>query len=153
MSCPQLTRKGQLCASEESWFRCIDLPTIQLRGNGTAEWRSIRELKQERGRRATIERGSVTSRYHGSKKLYITTIESLSKDDKGQQRERQITLFCTFLSRRCKNATWNFLISRARSMELMNTAQKFSFSELTYGGFGFNPREFRRHLSKLNETE
>ena len=95
MSRPQLTREGQLRSSEESWFRCIDLPTIQLRGNGTAEWRSIRELKQERGRRDTIERGSVTSRYHGSKKLCITIIESLSKDDKGQ-RERQITVFVHF---------------------------------------------------------
>ena len=35
-------------------------------------------------------------------------------------------LFCTFFSRRCKSATWNFLISRARFMESVNTAQEFS---------------------------
>lgn len=62
LSRPQVTLKGQLCASEESWFRCIDLPTIQLRGNGIAEWRSILEVEQERGRRDTIERGKVTTR-------------------------------------------------------------------------------------------
>ena len=33
----------------------------------------------------------------------------------------------TFLSRRYATATWNFLISRARAMELVNTAQKFPF--------------------------
>ena len=67
-----------------------------------------------------------------------------------------ITLFCTFLSRRCKSATWNFLISRARFMELMNTAQEFSFSfcKLRYGPFGFNPRQFRqdfKNKKKLNK--
>ena len=42
-----------------------------------------------------------------------------------------------------------FLISRARSMELVKTAQKFSlsFSNLRYGPFGFNPREFCQHLT------
>ena len=37
-------------------------------------------------------------------------------------------LFCTFLSRRCTIATWNFLNSRARFMEYGNKTQKFSFS-------------------------
>ena len=69
-----------------------------------------------------------------------------------------ITLFCTFLSSRCTIATWNFLISCACSMELVNTAQKFSlsFSKLWYGPFGFNPREFRQHLTnwmKLNKID
>ena len=45
--------------------------------------------------------------------------------------------------------TWNFLILRARSMTLVNTAQKFSFSfsKLRYGSLGFNPRECRQHLA------
>ena len=34
--------------------------------------------------------------------------------------------FCLFLSRCCSTATWNFLISRARSMEYLNSIQKFS---------------------------
>ena len=57
--------------------------------------------------------------------------------------------FLYILSSRCTIATWNFLISCARSMELVNTAQKFSlsFSKLRYGPFGFNPREFRQHLT------
>ena len=45
--------------------------------------------------------------------------------------------FLYILSHRCKSATWNFLISRARFMKLVNTAQEF------YGPFGFNPRQFR----------
>ena len=44
-----------------------------------------------------------------------------------QQRCTCITLFYTFLSRRCKSVTWNFLISRARLMELVNPTQEFSF--------------------------
>ena len=69
-----------------------------------------------------------------------------------------ITLFCTILSGRCTIATWNFLISRTRSMELVNTAQNFSFSfsKLRYGPFGFNPRESRQHLTnwmKLNKID
>ena len=53
--------------------------------------------------------------------------------------------FFLFLSRRCKSATWNFLISRSLSMDLMNTAQEiFFFSKLRYGPFGFNPRQFRQ---------
>ena len=56
--------------------------------------------------------------------------------------------FCTFLSCGyccgCKSATWNFLISRVRFMELVNTAQKKNyFLKLRYGPFGFNPRQFR----------
>ena len=69
-------------------------------------------------------------------------MKSLSKDD-GENNEtgkkaiglannnfaRASRFFlATFLSRRCTTATWNFLISRTRSMELVNTAQKLSFS-------------------------
>ena len=38
-----------------------------------------------------------------------------------------ITLYWTFLSRRCRTASWNFLISRACFMEKVNTTQKFLF--------------------------
>ena len=57
-----------------------------------------------------------------------------------------ITLFCTFLCRRCAPATWNF--PRACFMESVNTTQKLSFSssKFRYGPFGFNPRKFRQHL-------
>ena len=59
--------------------------------------------------------------------------------------------FFLFLSRRCKSAAWNVLISRSLLMELMNTAQEiFFFSKLRYGPFGFNPRQFRQDLKKLS---
>ena len=35
--------------------------------------------------------------------------------------------FFLFLSRRCKSAAWNVLISRSLLMELMNTAQEIFF--------------------------
>ena len=76
---------------------------------------------------STVERRSVTSRYHGS------AISGWQQNQRRQRRqgERQkkdvyiynqqlcrcITLFCTFLCRRCTTTTWNFLISRARFME------------------------------------
>ena len=43
--------------------------------------------------------------------------------------------------------TWNFLISRAHSTKLVNTAQEFSFSKHRYGTFPFNPKEFWEHLT------
>ena len=74
-----------------------------------------------------IERRSVTSHYHGS---------NISGWQQNQRRWRRrgkrqkenvynkkqqlctcITLFCTFLCRRCTATTWNFPISRARFME------------------------------------
>ena len=57
--------------------------------------------------------------------------------------------FLYILGRRCTTATGNFLILRARFMELVNTAQNFLFSFSTrYGPFGFNPRpEYRKHLT------
>ena len=91
--------------------------------------------------------------------FWITTIGSLLKVTKTARRRRQrdrqksnrfglakqqlctcITLFCTFLSRRCTTATWNF----PPYMEWVNTAQtfSFSFSWLRYGPFGFNPGNF-----------
>ena len=44
-------------------------------------------------------------------------------------------------SRRCTTATGNFLISRARFKEYLNTRQKvsFSFSKLRYGPFELKP--------------
>ena len=69
-----------------------------------------------------------------------------------------ITLFCTFLSRRCTTATWNFQISRACFMEQVAPHKKFSFSfsKIKYGPFGFNPWKFRQHLTnemKLNKMD
>ena len=74
-----------------------------------------------------IER-SVTSRYHGSKIFWMTTIRRFCNGDGEQQKNDGfrlakkrlctcITLFCTFLSRCCTTATWNFLISLARFIE------------------------------------
>ena len=84
--------------------------------------------------------------------------EELKQGRRRKQRERQKSdrsgktttlhvhhafFLATFLSRRYATAEWNFLISRARAMELVNTAQKFSFSfsKLRYCPF----REFCQH--------
>ena len=83
----------------------------------------------------------------------------LKQQRRRRQRDRQKsnwfilakqTLYCTFLSRRCKSVT---VISRARFMELLNTAQEFSFSlsKLRYGPLGFNPRQFRQDLKNKNK--
>ena len=63
-----------------------------------------------------IERRSVTSRYHGSKIFWITTVGSFCNGDGEQQKNNGfrlakkqlcpcITVFCTFLSRCCATAT------------------------------------------------
>ena len=51
-------------------------------------------------------------------------------------------------------------LSRARFMELVNTAQEFffSFSKLRYGPFGFSPRQFcqdfknKKTVNKIDEV-
>ena len=113
---------------------------------------------------------SVTSRYHGSKFLDHNNWE-LRQRRRRRQRELEksnrfisekqqlctcIRLFCTFFSRRCTTATWNFLISRTRFTKYANTTQKFPFpfSKLTDDPFWFNRRNFRRDLTnymKLNK--
>ena len=73
------------------------------------------------------QKGSVTSRYYGSKIFgsqqkgaQVTTTATATRTAKSnkfilvkQQLCTCITLFCTCFSRRCTTATWNFLISRA----------------------------------------
>ena len=107
---------------------------------GTAQLRSVTKMATMQNhcysqnpclvwfsRRWNREEKSVTSRYHGS------TISGWQQNQRRRRRhgERQkiyvygskqqlctcITLFCTFLCRRYTATTWNFLISRARSME------------------------------------
>ena len=53
-----------------------------------------------------------------------------------------ITLFSTFLGRRCTTMTWTFLISCF--VEDGNTTQQlsFSFPELSYNSFEFTPEKF-----------
>ena len=66
-----------------------------------------------------------------------------------------ITLFCTFLSRCCTTAPWNFPILLARFIEWVSTTQKFSFSfsKLRDGPFGFNPENFANmKLNKIYEV-
>ena len=73
---------------------------------------------------------------------YNTEWGGVQRQRRRRQRERQkgnrlisakqqlcpcITLFCIFLSHHCKSARWNFLIWRARFMELVNRAQNFLF--------------------------
>ena len=72
-------------------------------------------------------------------KILDDNYEELKQGRRRKYRERQKAIglqnknfasrffLATFLSRRYTTATWNFLISRARSMELVNTVQKFSF--------------------------
>ena len=58
-----------------------------------------------------------------------------------------ITLFCTFLCRRCTTTTWKCLISRF--VEDRNTRQQFSFSftELWYSPLEFNSKKIWQHLT------
>ena len=64
-----------------------------------------------------------------------------------QQLCTSFTLFCTFLSRRWTIATRNFLISRSRFIEKVNTTQKFYFS------FSKLSQKISPTFGKLNETE
>ena len=79
-----------------------------------------------------IERRSVTSRCHGEQNNNFALASRF---------------FVHFSS--VVTATGNILISRARSMEFVNTEHKFSFSfsKLGDGPFGFNPRKFCQHLT------
>ena len=99
-----------------------------------------------------INRGNLkpsrgTLRNHDNRKL--------KQGRRRRQRERQksnwfrlvkqqlctcITLFRTFLCRRCATTTWNFLVSRF--VEDVNTRQWFSFSELRYSPLESTPEEF-----------
>ena len=58
-----------------------------------------------------------------------------------------ITLFCTFLCRRCTSTTWKCLISRI--VEDVNTRQwlSFFFPELRYCPLEFNSRKNCQHLT------
>ena len=101
-----------------------------------------------------IERRIVISRFHGSNIFLDHNNRELKQQQRWPWQEwwksNQFILaklFCTFLSRLCKSATWNFLISCARFIELMNTAQEFSFSLSIFSPFVFNPRQFRQDLT------
>ena len=80
-------------------------------------------------------RGNNGDGYEHSKKSKRSTLAK-------QQLCTCITLFCTILSRRCKTATWNFLISLAHFMEY--PAQVFLF--VTY------IRSFRIQRQKISQT-
>ena len=91
-----------------------------------------------------IERRSVTSHYHSSNisgsQQWGSSLSNKNDDPWQQERQKSnwfilakqqlcrcIMHFCTFLSCCCKSATWNFLMSHTRFVELVNTAQKFLF--------------------------
>ena len=80
-------------------------------------------------------RGNNGDGYEHSKKSKRSTLAK-------QQLCTCITLFCTKISRRCKTATWNFLISLAHFMEY--PAQVFLF--VTY------IRSFRIQRQKISQT-
>ena len=97
--------------------------------------------------RGNLKPSRETLRNHDNRKL--------KQRRRRRQRERQksnrfklakqqlctcITLFCTFLCRRCATTTWNFLVSRF--VEDVNTRQWFSFSELRYSPLESTPEEF-----------
>ena len=62
-----------------------------------------------------------------------------------------IKLFCTFLRHYCVTAPWNFLISHARFMELVNTTQMFLFLFLNVDMVLLSP--ILPTFDKLNEIE
>ena len=124
----ELTELTDLCSCDKKRGHSIDNDDVfksttrvsLLSRQGEEVWRNVtmaekfldhnnRELKQ-RIRRRQRERQK-------SKWLILAK----------QQLCTCITLFCTFLCRRCTTTTWNFLISCARFMEWVNTTAKFSF--------------------------
>ena len=93
-----------------------------------------------RGSQRLIERRGMTSCHHGS------TISGWQQNQRWRQKKENgkkskrflltkqqictcITLFCTFLCRRCTPATWNFLISHSR---FMKSVLSFCSSRLRY---------------------
>ena len=65
-----------------------------------------------------------------------------------QQLSTWITLFCTFLCRRCTTMTWNCLISRFEEDVNTRRPPSFSFPEPRYSPLEFNSRKIRQHLTK-----
>ena len=124
----------------------------------------------------TIERRSVTSRYHGSNISGSLNNGELKRQRRRRQRERQksnrfilakqqlctcITLFCTFLSRLLASflsrplvsfmsATWNFLTSRARFMDLVGEQS----TRIFFFFFRIQPQTFspKFYLNKIDEV-
>ena len=89
-------------------------------------------------------------------------MRELKQRQRGRQRKRQkkewarlakqqlctcITLFYTFLCRRCTYTTWNFLISR--SVEDVNSRQRISISssEFAFGALELNSRKTHQNLT------
>ena len=99
----------------------LDMPSLSL---------YIKELKQRRRRR---QRERQKSNWFRLAKQQLCTC---------------ITLFCTFLCRRCTTTTWKCLISRF--VEDVKTRQRlsFSFPELWYSLLEFNSRKICQHLTK-----
>ena len=58
-----------------------------------------------------------------------------------------ITLFSTFLYRRCTTTSWNFLISRFVGEVTQRQRFSFPFAELWYSLLEFNSRKICQHLT------
>ena len=103
---------------------------IEHRASGMYQ---LREVKQRRGRRQGERKKS--NRFRLAKQQLCTCI----------------TLFCTFLCRRCTTTTWKCLISRL--VEDGNTRQQlsFSFPELWYSPLEFNSKNW--HLPTVDELK
>ena len=90
---------------------------------------NISELKQRRRRRQRERQKKKSNWFRLTKQRLCTCI----------------TLFCTFLSRRCTTTTWKCLISRFVE-ETWDNEFLFSFPELWYGLLEFSCRKSCQHL-------
>ena len=113
----------------------------------------------------SIERKSVTSRYHGSKisgsqqkgalaTMMATAMKTTKKNRFTISKTTNLHLhhaFMTFLSRRCTIATWIFPSSHVRFVEKVNKTQKFSFSfsKLWNSPFQIQPQKILPTFDKI----
>ena len=120
---------SQHCNALLRWKSLLRMVSCNITLKRPRRGRDNRELKQRRRRRQRERQKS--NRFRLAKQQLCTCI----------------TLFCTFLCRRCTTTTWMCLISRF--VEDVNTRQRlcFSFPELWYSLLEFNSSKIYQHLT------
>ena len=100
---------------------------------------------------AYIMSGSFIAWQWGAYATTTVTATRTAKSNRFRQANQQlctcVTLFCTFLCRRCTTTTWNCLISRLVEDENTRQQLSFSFPELWYSLLEFNSRKICQHLT------
>ena len=95
---------------------------------------------------------------HNKRELALQRRRRQRERRRKQQPRTSITLFCTFLSPASLNDSdmkRSYFTRPLYAVREHNTKCSFSFSELRYGPFGFNPkfRHYLTHQVKLNKID